>query len=51
MIKNNEKKAYKTPQLTVHGDVAEVTKALAFRPTQLDGTFPNNTPFSQLKFT
>jgi hypothetical protein len=54
MNKNNtravEKKPYKTPDLTVHGDIQVIT--LAFTTGgHLDQTFPVGTPLPDLTFS
>ena len=41
------KKSYNTPQLVVHGTVAELTQATTVGPV-LDKTFPVNTPVGQV---
>ena len=44
------KKAYTTPELTVHGNVEEITLGNA-HGNFLDANFPVSTPFSHLTFS
>lgn len=44
------KKAYTTPELTVHGNVEEITLGSS-TGNFLDVNFPVNTPFSHLTFS
>jgi hypothetical protein len=46
-----KKKAYTTPQLTVHGDVEVLTQGNKTPVTSLDAPFPVNTPFKNLTWS
>jgi hypothetical protein len=47
----NSKKQYAAPQLTVHGDVQEMTQILRTDGPFTDKDFPRRTPSSQLTFS
>lgn len=44
-------KQYETPEITDHGNLADLTAGLVSPKKYLDATFPAGTPYSDLRFT